>query len=222
MSHRKYSASSDMWWDIRLGSSNKLLALTIGAFVDSLAFIAKLVDALAWPVSAVVLVVLLRREIAALTPYIRKLKAGPLEAEFEREVRELRTAVDIAKSGTTLQQPNWQISAEKLAQVNARSAILEAWRQTELAAIRELKERQPSLSEEQVRSTREVLRLLGEAGIVTPEEVALLNQMRFLRNQAGHVESFQPTYEAAMNFIQLAAHLMAQIQSGRGKNRSVG
>lgn len=190
--------------------------------MDSLAFIAKLVEALAWPISAIVLVILLRREIAALAPFIRKLKAGPLEAEFEREVRELRSAVETAKNRTSLQQPSWQIATEKLAQVNPRSAILEAWRQTEAAAIRELRERQPGVSEEQVRSTREVLRLLGETGIATPEEVALLNQMRFLRNQAGHVESFQPTYEAAMNFIQLGAHLMARIHSGLGEDPSLG
>jgi hypothetical protein len=179
--------------------------------VDSLAFIAKLVEALAWPVAALVLVVLLRREVIALAPFIRKLKAGPLEAEFEREVRELRTAVETARSEVTGPEPSWQLSAEKLAQVNPRSAILEAWRQTELAAMRALKDRRPGTSEQELRSTREILRLLGDSQIATPEEVALLNQMRFLRNQAGHVESFQPTYEAAMNFVQLAAHLIGRI-----------
>lgn len=181
--------------------------------MDLFTFIAKLADALAWPITAVVFVVLLRREITALAPFIRRLKAGPLEAEFEREVRELRTVAETTKSTVALQPSSWQLSAEKLAQVNPRSAIIEAWRQTEIAATRELRERRPSVTAEQVRSTREILRLLGETGIATPEEVALLNQMRFLRNQAGHVESFQPTYEAAMNFVQLAAHLVAQIAS---------
>lgn len=179
--------------------------------MDLLTFVAKLVEVLAWPVATVVLVVLLRQEIAALAPFIRKLKAGPLEAEFEREVRELRSAVETTKSVSTIQPLSWQVSAEQLAQVNPRSAILEAWRETELSAIREVRERQPGLTDQQVRSTREVIRLLGEAGIATAEEVTLLNQMRFLRNQAGHVESFQPTYEAAMNYIQLAAHLIARI-----------
>jgi hypothetical protein len=197
---------------------NFLLALTNGTSVDLFAFIAKIVEALAWPVAAVVLVLLLRREIIGLAPYIRKLKAGPLEAEFEREVRELRTAMDrTASGGVSLAQPDWQVASEQLAQVNPRAAIFEAWRQTEIAAIRELQARQPNLSNEQVRSTREVLRLLGESGLATPEDVALLNQMRFLRNQAAHVESFQPTYEAAMNFVQLGAHLMGRIASRRSE-----
>ncbi len=184
--------------------------------MDLLSFIAKLVESLAWPIAAIVLVILFRREIVSLAPYIRRLKAGPLEAEFEREVRELRTAVEAKKPDAAVDQPVWQESAEKLAQVSPRSAILEAWRQTELAAIYALRERRPELSDEKVRSTREVLRLLGETGLATPEEVALLNQMRFLRNQAGHIESFQPTYEAAMNFVQLAGHLMGRIAPGGG------
>jgi hypothetical protein len=179
--------------------------------VDQYTFIAKLVEVLAWPVSATVLVVLLRREIATLAPLIRKLKAGPLEAEFEREVRELRSAVHVSKSATGVETLSWQAATEKLAQVNPRSAILEAWRQTEAAAIRGVRARQPGLTDQEVRSTRDVLKLLAETGISTAEEVALLNQMRFLRNQAGHVESFQPTYEAAMNYIQLAAHLVTHM-----------
>ena len=183
--------------------------------MDLLTFIAKLMEVLVWPVTAIILVTVLRREIGALAPLIRKLKAGPLEAEFEREVREMRTAVEANTQNTEVAQTTWQVSAEKLAQVNPRSAILEAWRQTEMAAIRTLRKKQPELNDQQVRSTRDVLRLLGESGLSNQEEVALLNQMRFLRNQAGHVDSFQPTYEAAMNFVQLAATLVGRMsQSG--------
>ena len=179
--------------------------------MDQFTFIAKLFEVLAWPIAAIVLVILLRREIATLAPFIRKLKAGPLEAEFEREVRELRSEVETSKPPTDIEPLSWQASTEKLAQVNPRSAILEAWRQTEAAAIRRVRARQPGLTDQQVRSTREVLKLLADTGISTVEEVALLNQMRFLRNQAGHVDSFLPTYEAAMNYIQLAAHLVARM-----------
>ena len=184
--------------------------------MDALTFISKLVDALAWPLAAVVLVLLLRRQIVALAPFIRRLKAGPLEAEFEREVRELRSTMDTAKPAVPSERPQWQVAAEQLAQVSPRSAILEAWRQAEAAAIRALRTKKSTLSDQDVRSTREVLRLLGDEGLATPEEVALLNQMRFLRNQAGHVESFQPTYEAAMNFVQLAGTLIGRVTAGTG------
>lgn len=179
--------------------------------LDLLTFISKLIDSLAWPLATVVLGLVLRRQITLLLPFVRRVKAGPLEAEFEREVRELRTSADSAASKKPTAKPAWQEEAEQLAQINPRSAIMEAWRQTESALISTLQTRHPGLSERDVRSTREVLRLLGEKGVATPEEVAMLNQMRFLRNQAGHVESFQPTYDAAMNFVRLAGEMIGRV-----------
>jgi uncharacterized protein YutE (UPF0331/DUF86 family) len=179
--------------------------------LDTLSFIAKLLDSLAWPVASVLLVLLLRREIRSLLPLVKKLKAGPLEAEFEREVSELRSIVDVSPQVGPIAPPLRQPIAEKLAEVNPRSAILEAWRELESSARRLLKERAPALTESQLRSTREVIRLLSEAELISPEEGAQLNEMRFLRNQAVHAESFQPTHEAAINFIQLASFFLGRI-----------
>lgn len=46
-------------------------------------------EALALPAAAVIIVLLFRREFRQLVPLVRKLKAGPLEAEFERDIREI-------------------------------------------------------------------------------------------------------------------------------------
>ncbi len=181
--------------------------------MDLLTFISKLIESLAWPLAAVVLAVLLRQQITSLLPFVRRVKAGPLEAEFEREVRELRTSAEAAVPSSSPKTPAWQEEVERLAQINPRSAIMEAWRQTEVALIRALQARDSSLTDRDVRSTREVLRLLGERGAANPEEVAMLNQLRFLRNQAGHVESFQPTYDAAMNFVRLAGEMIGRVES---------
>jgi hypothetical protein len=184
--------------------------------LDILTFVSKLIESLAWPLASVVLALVLRRQITSLLPFVRRVKAGPLEAEFEREVRELRTSADATTSSQPPTKPSWQEELERLAQVNPRSAIMEAWRQTESALIRTLQAKDPSLRDRDVSSTREVLRFLGERGAATPEDVAMLNQMRFLRNQAVHVESFQPTYDAAMNFVRLAGEIIGRVESRVG------
>lgn len=186
--------------------------------LDTLSFIAKLLDALAWPVASVVLVFALRKEIRSLVPLVKKLKAGPLEAEFERQISELRSIVEVSPQVRPIAPPPRQPVAERLAEVNPRSAILEAWREVESSARRLLRERTPDLAESQLRSTREVIRLLQVAGLVSPEEAAQLNEMRFLRNQAVHAEAFQPTHEAAINYIQLASFFLGRI----GVSTSVG
>lgn len=106
--------------------------------MDALTFIAKLVEFLAWPSATVVLLLLLRGEINDLFRYVKKLKAGPVEAEFEREVKELKAA---AEAQPQLLPPPEGATPEKqmllqLVQINPRSAVLEAWRGVEEASLR--------------------------------------------------------------------------------------
>jgi hypothetical protein len=98
--------------------------------MDTLTFIAKLVEFLAWPSAAVILVLLLRGEIKGLFRYVKKVKAGPMEAEFEREVKELKAT---AEAQPQLLPPPEGATPEKqmliqIVQINPRSAVLEAWR----------------------------------------------------------------------------------------------
>jgi hypothetical protein len=60
--------------------------------MDTLSFIAKLIEVLAWPGAIVTVVLLLRKELKQLVPLLRKVKAGPVEAEFEREIAQLERA----------------------------------------------------------------------------------------------------------------------------------
>lgn len=61
--------------------------------MDCLTFISNLVSSLAWPIAIVVIVISMRAQIASLITNIKKLKAGSIEAEFEKleqEVQEVR------------------------------------------------------------------------------------------------------------------------------------
>lgn len=55
--------------------------------MDWLTFISKLVDSLAWPVAGVLLGLIFRKKLLDLIPLLRKVKAGPLEAEFEHATK---------------------------------------------------------------------------------------------------------------------------------------
>jgi hypothetical protein len=66
--------------------------------MDWLSFISTVASSVAWPVTALTIVLLMRKELVALLPFVRKLKAGPLEAEFEREVKELKEEVEVSFS----------------------------------------------------------------------------------------------------------------------------
>src|SRR5262245_61520320 len=62
-------------------------------------FTLKLVSALAWPVTALVIVGAFGNQLRGLlTHELRRLKAGPLEAEWERGLEETRAAVAVQET----------------------------------------------------------------------------------------------------------------------------
>ena len=64
--------------------------------MDTLTFISKVLEHGAWPASAFGIIYLLRAELQALLPSIKKFKAGPVEVELERVVKELEQTKQVA------------------------------------------------------------------------------------------------------------------------------
>ncbi|SCC91909.1 conserved hypothetical protein [Thiomonas sp. X19] len=183
--------------------------------MDILTFVAKLIEFTAWPIATVALVAMLRSEIRSLLPHVKKLKAGPLEAEFEREVKELEA---MAKAQPQLIPSPEGLTPERhmllqLVEVNPRSAVLEAWRGIEESAIRVVRNKALYVPEREAHSPFAVIRALNKENILSAEEVSLYHDLRTLRNQAAHVEDFSPTADAALSYIELASGLRRALEA---------
>lgn len=182
--------------------------------MDTLTFVAKLVEFLAWPSAAVVLVLLLRGEVKDLFRYIKKLKAGPVEAEFEREVQQLKATAEAQPQflpppeGST---PERQMLLQ-LVQISPRSAVLEAWRGVEDASVRVIQSKGVYVPEREASSSLSVIRSLTKESVLSVDEVSLYHELRSLRNQAAHAKDFSPTTDAALNYIELAGRLRRALE----------
>jgi predicted transcriptional regulator len=64
--------------------------------MDTLTFIAKVLEHGAWPAAAFGIIYLLRTQLQELLPSIKKFKAGPVEVELERVVKELEKTKQVA------------------------------------------------------------------------------------------------------------------------------
>jgi hypothetical protein len=62
-----------------------------------LGFISQIVSSLAWPITLLACVVLLKRHLLALIPLVRTVKYSDVEIRFGQEVAELKRATDIAE-----------------------------------------------------------------------------------------------------------------------------
>jgi len=184
--------------------------------MDWLTFASNIISALAWPVAAIVLVILLRRQILSLLPFVKRLKAGPIEAEFEREVKELKASVAEAVPAAALlpsPEPDTKDALLRLAETHPRAAILEAWLGVEGAALAALERKGMSTESSKGRSPILLATLLAKSELLAQGQLNIFQELRSLRNQAVHVGAFEPTVEAARSYVESAAYIQRWLEA---------
>jgi hypothetical protein len=174
--------------------------------VDWLSFIASVVGSLAWPGAVVVLVLFLRRPIGALLPLLQRLKYKELELEFGRRVEEVKQQLAQELPPETVLAPAGEEGAAiaRLAEVSPRSAVLEAWRDVELAAL----EAARKIGGEAFRHrtlTFQALRILERSESLDRNVIGVLRDLRGLRNEAAHAPDFALTKESAVEYAASAS-----------------
>jgi|HubBroStandDraft_3_1064219.scaffolds.fasta_scaffold260217_2 hypothetical protein len=179
------------------------------------AFITQLVTALAWPVTVLICVVVLRPLLVGLLPLIRKLKYSDVEIQFGREVAELKltaaASIQPGKAEAT-RQPIWE-ELVRLAAVRPRTAILQAWQQVEATLIGMAKNRHLEVAAAVWQMPMVLGALMLNAGRISSQQYDFLTRLRQLVNEATHapVDSVSP--DSAVEFVGLALRLAASLDS---------
>jgi hypothetical protein len=177
--------------------------------MDWLTFSIRLIEALAWPVTLAALIIVFARrpEIRALVPLLRKLKAGPLEAEFDREIRKISEETGEVTTPEIEVKPDQRLV--EMAKLYPRTAILEAWVGIEATIKRAARQ----ILNVDISNSAEAFNQLIRIKAVSPSDVALALELRRLRDQAAsHAEEFEPSRDAALQYVKLASQLEASLR----------
>ncbi|ELC0660802.1 hypothetical protein SD340_004182 [Vibrio fluvialis] len=178
--------------------------------MDWLSFISDIVGSLAWPIATIVIVFVLRQKIESILNNLKKVKAGPLEAEFERQVESLRISTESYIDEKPISE--FEKKLYQLSEINPRSAILEAWQGIEASARRLVIEKGLYEAGPESRPLLDVFRALSKNKLISEAEILLFHELRGLRNSAAHDESFLPTKESALNYVEMARGLRSSIE----------
>lgn len=175
--------------------------------MDWLTFISKAIDSLAWPIVILILGVVFRRQLSDLLPYLRKLKAGPVEAEFEMEARQaLANSEKLSfqfMKGSALKIEKPTEEKEALAKlIGARNdpagMIIEAWTGVDGALFRLGK--QTGLIVDPLENTSSVYRSIVSSDLLSDEAKRLVMELYELRNRVAHAK-VKPTVVAAQDYV---------------------
>lgn len=184
--------------------------------VNWMAFIASLVHSLAWPAAIAVVVIVLRRPIGAvLSRGVRRLRAGPVEVEFEQELAEVRA--ELRRSPELGAEPlvPRSLSEElaRLAEVSPRAAVLEAFARIE-ARLADLL----AGTDAPRVGGRALARLARDQELISDETVAAVEGLSVLRNLAAHSPTDEISVERARDYLALADAVLHAMRAKPGSS----
>lgn len=179
--------------------------------MDGLTFAAEVVKAVAWPVSVLASVLVLRKPLANLLPQTRSVKVGEFQVEFGREIGELHEKAAIELPAATAPKAPAPSLEDRLVDLLAKSpntAVLAAWREVERAALQLAEAQGLRVDADTDTPYKNIQQLLAESDIVAPAKVEIFDDLRNLRNKVAHVPGLQVTPDNALEFIEVALALI--------------
>ena len=171
--------------------------------MSTMEFIASLVDSLAWPVAATAVFLAFRRRLFEwLQERPQRLKAGPIELEWDKAIAQIE--VDLESSGVgDVPAPTSQelvsFGLATLATDCPEAAVLEAHRRVEVRLVEMLQAAgiQPPSS-----GAAGLARLARERGLISAETQRAIDGVSVLRNLTAHGREAVSTAQAT-NYLQL-------------------
>jgi hypothetical protein len=183
--------------------------------MSALEFVAAMTKALAWPTAAVVVAVLFRTQLRALlSAPARRVKAGPLEIEWDRTVAEAQVELDQPGLTTASLPPAGPVSAElgEVAERSPTAAVMEAHATIE----RELRQLliDSGVPDNELRVGATGLARIGvDRGVVTKETLNAVEGISVLRNLAAHGRAGDVSTDRAGDYLALADAVLYAIRN---------
>ncbi|BBO86802.1 hypothetical protein DSCO28_73680 (plasmid) [Desulfosarcina ovata subsp. sediminis] len=173
--------------------------------MNTLEFISKVVESIAWPFVFVVLILLLKEPIKNIFPFIERLKVKDFELNFRRQAEETMQSIIGVDSSIE------RVDIEKL-NMSPMEAVLMAWKKLEEAAEIKYLELEPKLQKKKF-GPDHALGYFEYMGTLVPETKKALSELRLLRNQAMLFPKEAVSEDGANAFVGAANKIRKQIEA---------
>ena len=195
-----------------------------------LQFISSVISSVAWPITAVIAVAVLRQPLASLLRGpMRRLKVGPVEAEWDPVAREVRRELEVGGESVPLERtggvaskvtlPPLPEELGRLATVSPETAVLEGYRRVEqeLRAILAV----AGYGVDEPATASGLARIAEERGYITRETRDAVDGLSVLRNMAAHGQLDVDTARA-LEFTALSDGVLYSLRrASRGSDEEV-
>lgn len=172
----------------------------------------QLVQALAWPVAVVVVLLVLRRPITEAIGRVHHLEHGATRVSFGEGVRAVQEELPAEVARRKIDAPLRSRLVE-LAASQPKLAVLEAWDVLEERLRQLARGANLELPEDRGRAPNELAERLRKAGLVSNATCQALVEMRLLRNKVKHWSRMRVRSDEALAYIDSALKLAAETRA---------
>jgi hypothetical protein len=166
-----------------------------------------------WPVTVIVIVLILRKPLARLVESTRKLKYKDLELEFRKNIEQIQAeAKEVLPEAPDKAKSTVEIDLYGLAQVSPTAAVVEAWKAIEASAKNLIASRGHKLDYDVERPFKLIQDVLVKGKIIDPRHGKILDDLRQLRNKVVHASGFTLSSEQAVQYIDLSIKLRQYLE----------
>ena len=175
--------------------------------------IIKLLDVVIWPCVVLMMAFMLRKPIKSLLPFVENVKYKDFEVKFRKELDQIKE--EAKEAGIDLQTKiGEKTEIYKLVEISPSSAILESWKDLEVATRKKVEE----LASHETKYKNPLQRpiaYLEYTGALIPSTARAIRELQSLRNQTAHKSDVKITKEDALEYSSLAKAILKQIEAIR-------
>jgi hypothetical protein len=162
----------------------------------------KIIEILAWPVTTIIIVLLLRKPLVELVSVLKKLKIKDIELEFEREAKNILAEAerDLPEPEKAPEKPSSSSTnlMYRLSPPEPVKQILGAWRELEIL----LKSTIQKNNLPECKTVREMVNTLEGNKIISSETAKTILDLAAFRNRVAHSEKEVISNEASSDFMK--------------------
>ncbi len=173
--------------------------------------IIKLFDIIIWPSIVLIIVIILRKPIKSMILFVENIKYKDFEVKFHKGLNQLKE--EVKEAGIAIQnQIGEKTDIYKLIEISPSSAIIESWKELELAARKKVEE----LASHETKFKNPLQRpiaYLEYTGALIPSTARAIRELQSLRNQTAHISDIKIKKEDALEYSSLAKAILKQVES---------
>ena len=170
----------------------------------------ELIEILVWPVTVIIVVIILRQPLGKLLQTTKKLKYKDFEVSFRESIQKIQAeaqemALDAVPPERKLE--SIEVDLYELASISPTAAVVESWKSIEFAAKSLIQTKGHSLGYEVATPYKLIQDTLDGENIMDERHCKIFHDLRLLRNKIVHAEGYTISEEQAKQYLDLSFRL---------------